>query len=176
MRIETERLILREWTLKDVTDMVEGLNDFDIAKNLTIPFPYDKECAIKFIKNHLKHSEFDYTFAIELKEENKVIGGTGLTKKSPEDKYKGGIWINKKYSKKGYGREAFIARANFMFDILNLEEIENGFFEYNEASMKMQKKIGYEIIGKTTNYCPALNKNVVEIVTCLTKDTFYALN
>ena len=32
--IETERLILREWTLNDVNDMVEGLNDFDTAKKV----------------------------------------------------------------------------------------------------------------------------------------------
>ena len=36
--IETERLILREWKISDIDDMVEGLNDFDTAKNLTVPF------------------------------------------------------------------------------------------------------------------------------------------
>ena len=173
MRIETERLILREWNLNDIDDMVEGLNNFNIAKNLTTPFPYDKECAKNFIEKHLKHNEFDYTFAIELKEENKVIGGMGLTKKTIDDKYKGGIWLNERYTSKGYGSEAFIARANFAFDVLGLEEIENGFFEYNEKSFKMQRKIGYKIVGKTTNFCPALKKEVVEVVTKLTKNEFY---
>ena len=49
MRIETERLILREWTMDDASDMVEGLNNFNIAKNLTTPFPYDNEMTEDFI-------------------------------------------------------------------------------------------------------------------------------
>ena len=37
----------------------------------------------------------------------------------------------------------------------------------------MQQKIGYKIIGKTTNNCPALGGEVVEIVTSLKKQDFY---
>ena len=44
--IETERLILREWKISDIDDMVEGLNDFDTAKNLTVPFPYLEEQSV----------------------------------------------------------------------------------------------------------------------------------
>lgn len=78
MKIETERLILREWQLDDVEDIIEGLNDFDTAKNLTVPFPYKKEQAETFINKHLKNDENNYYFAIVLKSENKVIGGTSL--------------------------------------------------------------------------------------------------
>ena len=37
----------------------------------------------------------------------------------------------------------------------------------------MQQKLGYKIVGKTINFCPALKKQVVEIVTKLTKEDFY---
>ena len=37
----------------------------------------------------------------------------------------------------------------------------------------MQQKIGYEIVGEKTNYCPALKKEVKEIVIELTKEGFY---
>ena len=171
--IETERLILRKWQLSDKYDMVEGLNDFDTAKNLTVPFPYTKEHAESFINNHLKNDDKTYYFAIVLKSENKVIGGTSLEIKNDINKNKGGIWLNKKYHGKGYGTEAWIARAKFSFETLSLNELENGFFEHNQTSWKMQQKLGYKIVGKTTNFCPALNKEVVEIVTNLTKDDFY---
>lgn len=36
----------------------------------------------------------------------------------------------------------------------------------------MQQKIGYEIVGEKSNYCPALKKEVKEIVTELTKERF----
>lgn len=173
MKIETERLILREWQSTDISDMVEGLNDFDTAKNLTVPFPYKKEHAESFINKHLKNNKYNYYFAIVLKNTNKVIGGTSLEIKNEINKNKGGIWLNKKYHGKGFGTEVWIARAKFAFETLNLDELENGFFDHNEISWKMQQKLGYQIIGKTTNFCPALNKEVDEIVTNLTKENFY---
>lgn len=176
MTLETERLILREWKLTDIKDMVEGLNDFDTAKNLTVPFPYTKKHAKSFINKHLKNDENNYYFAIVLKSENKVIGGTSLEIKNDINKNKGGIWLNKKYHGKGYGTEVWIERARFAFQTLNLNELENGFFEYNENSWKMQKKLGYKIVGKTKNFCPALNSEVVEVVTNLKKEDFYFIN
>lgn len=173
MNIETDRLVLREWKLSDIDDMVEGLNNFDTAKNLTVPFPYTKADAIAFISKHLKNDEHNYYFAIVLKSNNKVIGGTSLEIKSEINKNKGGIWLNKKYHGQGYGSEVWKARAMFAFEHLHLEELENGFFEYNQISWKMQQKFGYEIIGKTKNFCPALNKEVIEVITKLTKDNFY---
>ena len=172
MIIETERLLLREWKISDIDDMVEGLNDFDTAKNLTVPFPYKTEHAESFIKKHLKNDENNYYFAIVLKSTNKVIGGTSLEIKKDIGKNKGGIWLNKNYHHKGYGTEVWIARAKFAFNILNLKELENGFFEHNNTSWKMQEKLGYKIVGETTNYCPALNSEVVEIVTNLTREDF----
>ena len=171
--IETQRLILRSWKLTDIDDMVEGLNDFDTAKNLTVPFPYTKQHAESFINQHLVNDENNYYFAIVLKSENKVIGGTSLEIKTDIRKNKGGIWLNKKYHGQGFGTEVWMARAKFAFENLKLTELENGFFEHNEISWTMQKKLGYEIIGEKINFCPALNKEVVEVVTKLTKDNFY---
>lgn len=170
--IETERLLLREWQLTDINDMVEGLNHFDTAKNLTVMFPYNTENAKQFISKHIKNDDKNYYFAIVLKETGKVIGGTSLEINSNTHKNKGGIWLNHNYTGKGYGTEVWKARANLAFNILGLKELENGFYEFNKTSWKMQQKIGYKIIGETINYCPALNKNVKEIVTRLTFEDF----
>ena len=35
MIIETERLILRQWNMNDITDMVEGLNNINVTKWFT---------------------------------------------------------------------------------------------------------------------------------------------
>lgn len=173
MIIETERLLLREWQLTDADDMVEGLNDFDTAKNLTSPFPYTKKDALEFINKHLKNDEYNYYFAVVLKSNNKVIGATSLQIKKDINKNKGGLWLNKKYHGQGFGTEVWKARAKFAFETLDLNELENGFFEHNSISWKMQKKLGYKIVGKTTNHCPALNSDVTEIITNLTKEDYY---
>ena len=173
MILETDRLILRECNLDDVKYMVEGLSNYNTAINLTTPYPYKEEDAKSFVNKHSKHNEFDYTFAIVLKEENRFIGTTSLSKSSLNGDYSGGIWLDERYTGKGYGSEAFIARAKFAFEVLGLEEINNGYYYYNEKSANMQKKMGYEIVGEASHFCPALNKEVKEILTKLKKEKFY---
>jgi [ribosomal protein S5]-alanine N-acetyltransferase len=94
MKLETKRLILREWKEKDISDLVEGLNNLEVSKWLaTAPYPYTKKDAenwIKFcIENAKKGNKRDsYYFAIELKYEKKVIGGVGLERinfKEPQE-------------------------------------------------------------------------------------------
>ena len=170
MKIETDRLILREWQKTDVNDIVEGLNDFDTNKNLTAPYPYQIKDAEYFIEKNSYHKDDSYYFAIQLKGTGKVIGGTNIN--IVGNKAKGGIWLNKDYQGKGYGTEAFKARARFAFELLGVNELENGFFDFNKKSWHMQEKIGYEIIGEKKNFSPALNQEVTEIVTRLTKENF----
>ena len=93
--------------------------------------------------------------------------------KSDIGKNKGGIWLNQKYHGQGFGTEAWTARIKYAFETLKLTELENGFFDGNAASWKMQQKLGYKIVGKTKNTCPALGGEVVEIVTNLTASDFY---
>ncbi len=171
-RIETERLILREWTLDDVNDQVEGLGNFETAKNLITPFPYSADNSIGYIKHHLKNTTNNYAFAVELKENGKVIGGTNLFISSDENS--GGIWINENYTGKGFGTELWIARAKFAFEELKLNDLQNGYFEFNNRSKHMQEKIGYKIIGNSIKFCPALNQEVKEILTRLTRTDFYS--
>ncbi|MBQ3048022.1 MAG: GNAT family N-acetyltransferase [Clostridia bacterium] len=175
--IETERLTLRPWTMNDVDALYDGLKEFEVTKNLIIPYPYTKQDAINFINNHLKNSTKSYSYAVVLKGTEHVIGGTSLDLDEKTQKYKGGIWLNKKYIGFGYGTEVFKARAKFAFEVLKLKELNNGFFDWNEKSFRMQKKLGYKVVGKRKTFCPALNKEVTEILTILTKQDFYnALN
>ena len=91
--------------MKDVDDIVVGLNDFDTAKNLTVPFPYTKENAKEFL-DFVKQNKKDYYLAIVLKDSDKLIGGTSIEFK--DNKVKGGIWISKKYQHQGFGTEVNI--------------------------------------------------------------------
>lgn len=145
--IETERLILRQYRLTDVNDVTEGLNNINVSKWLAgAPYPYTTKDAEYFINKSI--NEKLYNFAIVLKNENKVIGGTQLTN---IDLYNGtaggGIWISEKYWGKGYGTEAFGARIKYAFEVLGLRRLENGYFKENEKSHKMQLRFGYKDEG-----------------------------
>lgn len=105
--IETERLVLRQYKLEDANDIVEGLNNLNVTKWLQgAPYSYTIEDALHFINKSLDNKL--YNFAIVLKSENKVIGGTQLTNIDFHNGTAGGgIWISEKYWGQGYGTEAF---------------------------------------------------------------------
>jgi RimJ/RimL family protein N-acetyltransferase len=158
MELETKRLILRDWKDKDVIDLVEGLNDLEVTKWMAvIPYPYTRKDAEEWIK-HCKETtkkgkkRDSYEFAIELKTERKAIGGISLIEIDYDKGISGsgGIWLNAKYYGHGYGTEAWNERARFAFEDLGLKKLENGFFEGNDASKKMQLKLGYRLLGLET--------------------------
>lgn len=174
MVIETERLLLREWKIEDADELVEGLNNFDTAKGLTVPFPYCLEDAKEFIEKHQKHTDKDFYFAVTLKENGKVVGGTSLNVKGDNLKEGGGgIWIAEAYTGIGLGSEVWRARAKLAFETLGLETLTNGFYEYNERSRHMQLKCGAKIIGEKIGNCPAMGGTVREILVTLSKEDFY---
>lgn len=177
MKIESKRLILRSYEEDDVNDLVDGLNNFEVVKWLAgVPFPYTKEHAKSFIELAKSQDENSkIMLAIVLKENNKVIGGTEIRNINQKDgTASGGIWINKKYQKNGYGIEAFSCRNKYCFDVLGLRRIENGYFRGNEKSRKMQMRLGYkeEGIRRRKYLCLATNEYVDECITGLLKDEF----
>ena len=182
MEINGKRIILRSWRDEDIEDLVEGLNNINVSKWLAaVPYPYTKKDAEKFIV-YAKQSErnsSDIMLAIVLKENNKVIGGTSIQGINKKDGIcTGGIWLNEKYQKNGYGTEAFSIRAEYCFEILGLRRLENGYFENNEKSKKMQEKLGYknEGIRRKKYLCLATNEYIDECITGLLKEEFVKFN
>lgn len=148
--LETKSLILRKWNINDINDLQEGLNDIEVTKWKGYDnYPYTIQDAKNEIETILKKYENEnyYNQAIVLKSENKVIGRIGLYDIYDDVAHGGGIWINRKYWNRGYATEAMKARTEFAFEKLNLRKIENSFFEGNEASWKLQEKLGYKIEG-----------------------------
>jgi len=178
MRLETERLILREPKLSDWKDIVEGIGNINIAKYLaTVPYPYKKKDAYWWLNKEIKLSKDkkreSYHFLIELKYEKKIIGCIGLLKINPNYKIaETGSWINKDYHKKGYITEAKIAVNEFAFNKLKLRKLETGIFTENEASNATQKAVGYKYEGTRIKHavCKATGKIHDENLYGLMKD------
>ena len=177
MKIEGERILLRTPEMGDVSDLVEGLNNLEVAKWLAgAPYPYTEQDAKTFIENAQNaDSSKKIPLVIVLKEENKVIGGIEIREINKKDgTCGGGIWVNEKYQKNGYGTEAFSIRNKYCFEELGMRRIENGFFAGNEKSRKMQLKLGYkeEGIRRKKYLCLATNEYMDECVTGLLKEEF----
>jgi ribosomal-protein-alanine N-acetyltransferase len=153
MKLETKRLIIRSWQESDLDDLVEGLNNQNIARWMAfVPFPYtnvDAEQWISYCMNNDRDGNKNgYELAVELKSEQKVIGGVGISGISKvHGTATGGIWINERFHGNGYGKETFAEKIRFAFEDLGLRKLENGFFPGNEASKLMQEGFGYKIEG-----------------------------
>jgi RimJ/RimL family protein N-acetyltransferase len=101
----------------------------------------DAEGWVRYCLESYKQSQqrSAYHFAIELRSQGTVIGGTGLERIDYfQGTAGGGIWINERYHGQGYGTEAFGERIRFAFEDLQLRRIENGYFRDNTASLHVQ--------------------------------------
>jgi ribosomal-protein-alanine N-acetyltransferase len=174
IRIETPRLTLRHWGEEDIEQLTLGLNDLKLAKWLAfVPHPYSASHAKDWIKrcqeiSNARIRPTAYEFAVELRSERTVIGGVSLNKIDwKAGMGGGGIWIADHYQGRGYGREAFEAKIRFAFCELGLTKLVNGYFDGNENSWAMQRKLGYRRVAEVTSRCMADGRQTIEHVTTL---------
>lgn len=110
IRIETERLILRTFEETDYDDLYQFLSqrkddEFESYPNITY------ENGKEHLKYRLGSDEF---YAIELKENSKVIGNVYLGNRDFEAKEVGYI-VNKNFQRLGYAKEAITALIDYSF-------------------------------------------------------------
>ena len=161
--IETERLLLRQWKISDLDDLVEGLDNINVTKWMAFaPYPYTKKDGEEFIRNSIENQL--YNFAIVLKSENKVIGGTQYRNINfIQGTASGGLWINEKYQDQGYESEVWGARIKYAFEVLGLRRLEDGFFEGNEKLWSLLQRYGYQLEGVRRQKYKALSTgNIVK--------------
>jgi len=99
--IETERLIVRNFTEKDVDDLFETLSDEAVMKYIEPPF--DMEKTKEFIRE-AGLCELPLVYALEWKETGKVIGHV-IFHPYEEDSYEIGWILNRRYWGKGIADE-----------------------------------------------------------------------
>jgi RimJ/RimL family protein N-acetyltransferase len=148
MKLETERLILRRPLKKDIPSLIRNINNLEISKwLLVVPHPYTKADAEWWI-NHCKENESQnprrsYNFGVQLKGEEGVIGGVGL---SSVDLKNGvadiGYWLGQDYWRKGIVGEANTLLLDYAFNHLGLNRIKIPLFEGNQGSEGMAKFLG----------------------------------
>jgi RimJ/RimL family protein N-acetyltransferase len=143
--LTTNRLILRAPTLNDISDIVNHINNPKIADaTATIPYPYQEENAISWIKmaeNGFKNKEV-YIFAIEHQERDELIGGIGLHLNPTHHQAELGYWLSEIFWNQGLMTEAIAKVINFGFQQLDLHKIHAIHFTKNPASGRTMIKNG----------------------------------
>lgn len=158
LQLETKRLLLRPFKENDIDDYYE-YGSMKTVGPMAGWTPYlNKEIAKERLLIEIKKP---YQFAIELKEEHKVIGSIEIMEVKRE-RYKGikinenskelGSIISEKYWGNGYMPEAIIEILEFCFYVLHVSVVYAGYVERNTQSVRLKEKCGFKTVGLVPNY------------------------
>ena len=148
--IETARLRLRRLAERDIEGFAALADDpLVYATTLRLPSPYRAEHARAYMEmQRAGLAAGDHLLlTIALKEEDTAIGSIGLTLDRGNNRAEIGFWIGTPYWNRGLMTEAAAAVAGYGFERLGLNRIWGGHFAGNEASGRVQRKIGMKPEG-----------------------------
>jgi len=146
--LETERLILREYTLDDFNALYEILSDAETMKHY--PAPYDENGTMRWLRWSLDNYE-KYGFGlwvIELKESGQFIGDCGITMQNIDGQAlpEIGYHIHKNHWKKGYAKEAAGAVRDWFFKNTDFDAVYSYMPRTNIASSSTAASVGMKKI------------------------------
>ena len=96
-----------------------------------------------------------YTWSIFLKGTNTVIGQITCQPKDnePENIRDVGWFLDPNYQGQGYATEAAVAVLDFMFNEVEITDIQTSAAEINSGSWRIMEKLGFEFVGiKKSSY------------------------
>ena len=147
--LETDRLILRIWELKDLDDFFEYASVEGVGEKAGWEYHKSKDKSLEILKMFIEEKK---VFAIVLKENQKVIGSIGIEELSEEldkdlDNLLGrelGYVLNKDYWNKGIMKEAVSKVVDYCFNTLKLNFLMASYFNHNIASKKVLENLNFK--------------------------------
>lgn len=149
MKIETDRLIIRKYTLDDASFIYKLMNSDGWIKYIGDRNIISVEEAEAYlVKNYLSCYEKQGfgPFSVTLKNMT-PIGSAGLYQRENLDHPDIGFAFLSKYVNKGYAFEAASAVMNYASEELGINKIVAFTQQDNAASIKLLKKLGLSEIG-----------------------------
>lgn len=138
MKIETERLILREMNMDDYDALFRVLSDSDIMQHY--PYTFDEKRVRGWIEKNIERYEiFGFgLWAVCLKETGEMIGDCGLTMQNIGGVIKPeiGYHIRHDMQRKGYAKESATAVRNWTFENTPFKQIYSYMKYTNEPSVR----------------------------------------
>lgn len=155
IELETERLLLRPWAIRDVDDFFAYASDPDVGPMAGWKPHQSKEESLLILAKFVIEKK---TFAIIDKRSGHAIGSIGVEFCDGEGQfeellpYKGrelGYVLAKEYWGQGLMPEALKAVIGYLFAVLDYDFLLCGYFDFNAQSKKVQEKVGFVPFCKT---------------------------
>ncbi len=134
--LETERLVLREYTPDDYEGLYAILSDPETMKHY--PKPYDENGTRRWLNWSLdNYAKYGFgLWAIELKQGGEMIGDCGITMQNIDGEFlpEIGYHVHKKYWRQGYAKEACALVKDWLFQNTDFDSVYSYMNQENVAS------------------------------------------
>jgi RimJ/RimL family protein N-acetyltransferase len=148
-RIETRRAVIRCWEpgdaplLKKTVD--ENLGHLQPWMDWALDEPTDLQTKVDLIRRFRGNFDLgeDFTYAIFNREEDAVLGGTGLHTRPVGPAREIGYWIHKEYINRGLATEVAGALTRVAFEVDGVDRVEIHCDPKNVRSAAVPRKLGY---------------------------------
>lgn len=148
VNIETERLVLKPWTLNDIDDFFEYASVDGVGQMAGWSPHENKEKSLEILKVFIAERR---VLAIYHKADEKIVGSLGIELYNEEKltefaDYKGreiGYVLAKPYWGQGLMAEAVNAVVKYLFDELDYDFLLCGHYAFNKQSARVQEKCGF---------------------------------
>lgn len=170
--IATGRLTLRPHRISDADAITQSLGDFRVSRMLArVPAPFDRQDAEEWLSRVTSGLLPSWAFAITTGDDVH-IGVVSFERRAGE--WHLGYWLNRFFWGRGYMSEAVHGAVSRFLMRMPGVEIHSGVFADNQASLKVQEKIGFRVTGLSEIYSVARNTMVPHVETRLLAGDFRA--
>jgi RimJ/RimL family protein N-acetyltransferase len=168
-RIVTPRLTLRPLGGADAAALATHLADPEVARWLArVPHPYRLSDAVSFIEQARLSARAGgaVTFALVPRDAREVIGVAVIHGLAAEPEF--GYWLARSHWGQGLMGEAATAVLDYARTQLRPRRIRSGAFKGNAASLAIQRRNGFEVLGTSHRLCLAEGRMKEHVDTLLT--------
>ena len=169
--LKTDRLWLRRIRTDDAAAIAELLGNWNVAKMLAKPpYPYGLADAHEFVERQTDrmNTTNDCLFVIEFED-----ALTGVISLAPRDDGAAvGYWLGEPYWGRGIATEALGAIVDMFFEQSRKSALYSGVLADNPASLAVQRKVGFEVVGESDVHCRPRDQTLPHIDTQLTRQRY----
>lgn len=162
-----ERLTLRLAGRRDADALFVHLNDWDVVRMLArVPWPVPRDNLQRFLDKTEERAMRGEAFELAiLPDGREAVGVVGLEFQGGELHL--GYWLGRAWWGQGVMTEAVRLVLGHVFGQNPRARVISGVFSDNPASLRVQEKLGFEVIGAHLRWCEARRAEVRHIDTSL---------
>lgn len=178
-KLETKRLILRDFLMNDLNDFFEYASIPGVGEDAGWRHHQNIETTQEILKNFIASKN---EYAIVYKENNKVIGSLGVYNKLDISIYENsnqkeiGYVLSKNYWSRGLMTEALRKVLRYLFNDLNVYAIWCSHFDFNYRSKRVIEKCGFRYMREEITDVINLKTKYISYVYCLMKKHYDLMN